>query len=107
MSENNLLLLRDKPQRPQREHNCKVAGDVRAGLMRQRSHRLGSQYGGYDSSTVQDVMLGAVEKRFGNQLPSTSIQWLTDNGSAYVAHETRSFAKELNLEPCTTAVSSP
>ncbi|MBW0647268.1 IS3 family transposase, partial [Escherichia coli] len=35
------------------------------------------------------------------------IQWLTDNGSAYTAHETRQFARELNLEPCTTAVSSP
>lgn len=29
--------------------------------------------GGYDSSTVQDVMLGAVEKRFGNQLPERAI----------------------------------
>lgn len=63
--------------------------------------------GGYDSSAVLDVMLGAVEKRFGNQLPEKSIQWQTENGSAYVAHETRWFAKELNLEPCTTAVSSP
>ena len=35
------------------------------------------------------------------------MQWLTDNGSAYTAHETRRFARELNLEPCTTAVSSP
>lgn len=25
--------------------------------------------GGYDSETVQDVMLGAVERRFGNSLP--------------------------------------
>ncbi|KXR28552.1 transposase [Escherichia coli] len=32
---------------------------------------------------------------------------MTDNGSAYTAHETRQFARELNLEPCTTAVSSP
>lgn len=29
------------------------------------------------------------------------------NGSAYTAHETRRFVKALNLEPCTTAVSSP
>ncbi|MDV1059540.1 IS3 family transposase, partial [Klebsiella pneumoniae subsp. pneumoniae] len=63
--------------------------------------------GGYDSSTVQDVMLRSVEKRFGDRLPDTAVQWLTDNGSAYTAHETRRFAKELNLEPCTTAVSSP
>ncbi|MEN6733302.1 IS3 family transposase [Klebsiella pneumoniae] len=63
--------------------------------------------GGYDSSTVQDVMLRSVEKRFGDRLLETPVQWLTDNGSAYTAHETRRFAKELNLEPCTTAVSSP
>ncbi|MCP6547955.1 integrase core domain-containing protein, partial [Klebsiella pneumoniae] len=28
-------------------------------------------------------------------------------GSAYTAHEARRFAEELNLEPCTTAVSRP
>ncbi|ESU75914.1 Transposase (plasmid) [Shigella dysenteriae WRSd3] len=32
---------------------------------------------------------------------------MADNGSAYTAHETRQFARELNLESCTTAVSSP
>lgn len=52
-------------------------------------------------------MLGAIEKRFGDKVPEQSIQWLTDNGSAYRAHETRQFARELNLEPCTTAISSP
>ncbi|EPN0265605.1 IS3-like element ISEc48 family transposase, partial [Escherichia coli] len=63
--------------------------------------------GGYDKATVQDVMLGAIEKRFGDKVPEQSIQWLTDNGSAYRAHETRQFARELNLKPCTTAISSP
>ncbi|UAN24699.1 DDE-type integrase/transposase/recombinase (plasmid) [Enterobacter sp. JBIWA003] len=48
-----------------------------------------------------------MEKRFGDRLPDTPVQWLTDNGSAYTAHETRRFARELNLEPCTTVVSSP
>ncbi|VUT23271.1 hypothetical protein SB6421_02639 [Klebsiella huaxiensis] len=52
-------------------------------------------------------MLRSVEKRFGDRLPATPVQWLTDNGSEYTAHETRRFARELNLEPCTTAVSSP
>ena len=63
--------------------------------------------GGYDSLTVQDVILRSMEKRFGERLSATPIQWLTDNGSAYTAHEKRRFAKELNLEPCATAVSSP
>ena len=51
-------------------------------------------------------MSGAIEKRFGDR-PERPIQWLTDNGSAYTAHETQQFARELNPEPCTTAVSSP
>lgn len=63
--------------------------------------------GGYDKETGQDVMLGAVEKRFGQQLPSKPLEWLTDNGSAYRAHETRAFARMLGLDPCTTAVRSP
>ncbi len=62
--------------------------------------------GGYGKATVQDVMSGAIEKRFGDR-PGWPIQWLTDNGSAYTTHETRQFARELNLELCTTAVSSP
>ncbi|MEY1637883.1 IS3 family transposase [Morganella morganii] len=63
--------------------------------------------GGYDKETVQDVMLGAIEKRFGRRLPTEPLEWLTDNGSAYRAHETRAFARLLGLEPCTTAVRSP
>ncbi|SPY78225.1 insertion element IS2 transposase InsD [Providencia rustigianii] len=63
--------------------------------------------GGFDSETVQDVMLGAVEHRFGNELPSKSVEWLTDNGSAYRAHETRRFAKQVGLSPRHTAVRSP
>ncbi|MEJ9603091.1 DDE-type integrase/transposase/recombinase, partial [Escherichia coli] len=39
--------------------------------------------GGFDSETVQDVMLGAVERRFGNELPASPVEWLTDNGSCY------------------------
>uniref|UniRef100_UPI002FF074CE integrase core domain-containing protein n=1 Tax=Escherichia marmotae TaxID=1499973 RepID=UPI002FF074CE len=46
-------------------------------------------------ATVQDVMLGAIEKRFGDKVPEQSIQWLTDNGSAYRAHETRQFVKTM------------
>ncbi len=63
--------------------------------------------GGFDSDTVQDVMLGAVERRFGHRLPPAPIEWLTDNGSAYRAHDTRRFARLLGLEPKRTAVRSP
>ncbi|EEZ7026793.1 IS3 family transposase [Escherichia coli] len=63
--------------------------------------------GGFDSETVQDVMLGAVERRFGNELPTSPVEWLTDNGSCYRANETRQFARMLGLEPKNTAVRSP
>lgn len=63
--------------------------------------------GGYDSKTVQEVMLGAVERRFGSSLPSSPVEWLTDNGSAYRSHQTRQFARMVGLEPKHTAVRSP
>ncbi|MBE8068426.1 IS3 family transposase, partial [Escherichia coli] len=63
--------------------------------------------GGFDSETVQDVMLGAVERRFGNELPASPVEWLTDNGSCYRANETRQFARMLGPEPKNTAVRSP
>ncbi|WP_187415577.1 IS3 family transposase [Escherichia coli] len=63
--------------------------------------------GGFDSETVQDVMLGAVERRFGNELPASPVEWLTDNGSCYRANETRQFARMLGLEPKNTAVRTP
>ncbi|WP_262188392.1 IS3 family transposase [Escherichia coli] len=67
----------------------------------------GGTTGGFDSETVQDVMLGAVERRFGSELPASPVEWLTDNGSCYRANETRQFARMLGLEPKNTAVRSP
>ncbi|MFT3523299.1 DDE-type integrase/transposase/recombinase, partial [Klebsiella pneumoniae] len=62
--------------------------------------------GGYDSETVQDVMLVAVERRFGNSLPASPVEWLTDNGAAYRSHQTRQFARIVGLETEHTAVRS-
>jgi len=63
---------------------------------------------GIDAGLVGDLMMHAVEKRFGsNGKPSKTIEWLTDNGSCYTAAETRSFSKELGLKPVTTPVTSP
>ena len=64
--------------------------------------------GGIGGEEVRDLMVAAVEHRFGrvNRLPQT-IEWLTDNGSGYVATETRRFAREIGLEPRTTPVESP
>ncbi|WP_153003800.1 IS3 family transposase, partial [Aureimonas ureilytica] len=63
---------------------------------------------GIKGEDVQDLMLLAVEARFGrvNRLPQT-IEWLTDNGSGYIASETRRLARDIGLEPRTTPVQSP
>ena len=63
--------------------------------------------GGYTGNDVRDVMLAAVEQRFGAELPDQPVEWLSDNGSAYIAFETRTFAKDLHLRPLNTPVSSP
>ena len=57
---------------------------------------------------VRDLMLAAVGHRFGrvDRLPVT-IEWLSDNGSCYTAGNTRSFARDIGLEPRTTPIESP
>jgi putative transposase len=64
---------------------------------------------GIDAVLVGDLMMQAVENRFGaNAATQKPIEWLTDNGSFYTAAETRSFAKLLGLKPITTTpVTSP
>lgn len=63
--------------------------------------------GGHSGDVVRDVMLAAVEQRFGTTQAAQPVQWLSDNGSAYIDHRTRSFARELGLEPLNTPVRSP
>ena len=63
---------------------------------------------GIKGEDVQDLMIAAVESRFGrvNRLPET-IEWLSDNGSGYIAYETKKLAREIGLEPRFTPVRSP
>jgi putative transposase len=63
---------------------------------------------GIKGEDVRDLMVASVESRFGqiNRLPRT-IEWLSDNGSGYIAKETRAFARDLGFEPLTTPVTSP
>lgn len=63
---------------------------------------------GIKGEDVRDLIITAVESRFGhvNRLPDT-IEWLSDNGSGYIAHETRAMARDIGLEPRTTPVRSP
>ena len=62
---------------------------------------------GIDGSQVRDMMLEAIEARFGTIRAPHPVEWLSDNGSPYTAKETRDFASQLNLVPCFTPVASP
>lgn len=64
--------------------------------------------GGINSSDIRDLMVESVERRFGlvNKLPKP-IEWLSDNGSPYIAGETRALARHIGLVPCTTPIESP
>ncbi|REG59310.1 integrase-like protein [Paraburkholderia sp. BL6669N2] len=64
--------------------------------------------GGYTGDMVRDVMLQAVENRFDGALKADNeIEWLSDNGSCYIAEETLTFSKNVGLKPITTPVRSP
>jgi transposase InsO family protein len=60
---------------------------------------------GISGDMIRDLMAEAIEVRFGfvDELPHR-IEWLSDNGSAYTAHETRAFATMMGLEVRTTPV---
>jgi putative transposase len=63
--------------------------------------------GGITGAMVRDLMVEVVEARFGAAPPAQPIERLTDNGSPYITRDTRSFAREIGLEPLTTAIQSP
>ena len=65
---------------------------------------------GLPGEPVREMLIEAVEKRFGavKSIPADrQLEFLTDNGGAYIAHETRAIARSLGLKPVTTPVCSP
>jgi len=62
--------------------------------------------GGITGDMVRDLMIEAMETRFVAATPVQPIEWLTNNGSPYIARDTRSFARAIGLEPLTTAIAS-
>ncbi|WP_143535068.1 IS3 family transposase [Roseivivax jejudonensis] len=62
---------------------------------------------GISGSDIRDMMLEAVEARFGGYRAPHPVEMLSDNGSPYTAHDTRIFARQLGLKPCFTPVRSP
>ena len=62
---------------------------------------------GISGSMVRDLMLEAVELRFGVTKTPHAVEWLSDNGSAFTAKPTLDFAAALGLVSCLTPVQSP
>jgi len=65
---------------------------------------------GLPGEPVREMLIEAVEKRFGavEAIPSHHwLEFLSDNGSAYISSQTRSIARQLGLKPINTPVCSP
>jgi transposase InsO family protein len=56
---------------------------------------------------IWDLMLEAIEKRFGATVTPHPVQWLSDNGSCYRSKDTLEFADRLGLVSYATPVRSP
>ena len=56
---------------------------------------------------VRDLMIACVERRFGASRTPYPVEWLSDNGSAYIAKDTLDTATTLGLPLCFTPVRSP
>ncbi|WP_141589350.1 IS3 family transposase [Myxococcus sp. AB056] len=61
------------------------------------------------SLTIQDLMAETVDARFGPGIIRVPhpVEWLSDNGPVYTAHDTREFGRSLGLLMCTTPAYSP
>ena len=120
-----LLQRRPMPSQVQRRHDGKVAvprsnrrwcsdgfgfrcenGEpLRVTFALDRCDREAMSWAATTGGHSGDVMLAAVENRFGDALKAPEqIEWLTDNGSGYIAERTRTFATELGLKPPPTRV---
>lgn len=65
---------------------------------------------GLPGEPVREMLIEAVEQRFGciEAIPDGHVlEFLSDNGGAYIAADTRSVARQLGLKPINTPVCSP
>jgi transposase InsO family protein len=62
---------------------------------------------GISGEMVRDLMIAAVERRFGTAKAPHRVEWLSDNGSAYIAKPTAETAAALGLTLLFTPVRSP
>ena len=132
MQRQNLLLARQYTERSNRAHNGKVVtlrsnlrwcsdgfeftcwnGDIVRGAFIIDAHDreiiawCAVTNAGIAGSDVRDLMVAAVEARFDGHRAPHQIEMLSDNGSPYIARDTRIFARQLGLKPCFTPVKSP
>lgn len=132
MQANNLLLARRYTVRPDRAHDGKVVtprsnlrwcsdgfeftcwnGEViRAAFIIDAHDReiitwRAVANAGISGSDIRDMMLEAVEARFGGLRAPQPVEMLSDNGSPHIARDTRIFAHQLGLKSCFTPVKSP
>jgi putative transposase len=120
MKANSLLLARKYTERPEHAHDGKVIvmrsnlrwcsdgfeftcwnGDIVRGAFiidacdREVIAWRAVVNAGISGSDVRDMMLEAVEKRFGTFRAPAPVEMLSDNGAPYTAKETRIFARQL------------
>ena len=132
MQAHNLLLARRYTERPEHIHDGKVImmrsnlrwcsdgfefscwnGDVVRGAFIIDAHDReiiawrAVVNAGICGSDIRDIMLEAVESRFGTLRAPSVIEMLTDNGSPYIARDTQIFARQIGLKPCFTPIKSP
>jgi len=132
MKANNLLLARKYTERPEHVHDGKVIvmrsnlrwcsdgfeftcwnGEIVRGAFIIDAHDREIiawrtvVNAGISGSDIRDIMLEAVERRFGDHRAPSIIEMLSDNGSPYIAKDTQIFARQLGLKPCFTPVQSP
>ena len=62
---------------------------------------------GISGEMVRDLMVACVERQFGISKAAHPVEWLSDNGSAYIAKDTLDTATALGLKLCFTPVRSP
>ena len=132
MKRHNLLLAKHTAQRPSRPHDGKVVtlhsntrwcsdgyefrcwnGDILRGAFlidtadREIMAHVATVNAGINGSDVRDMLLVAVERRFGTHQAPHRIEVLTDNGSPYRAKLTKQFVTQLGMASCFTPVASP
>jgi transposase InsO family protein len=72
-----------------------------------RRFRGSRRLGNLDGTDIRDLMAQSVEARFGRGECPAPIEWLSDNGPIYTAHDTRKFGAACGFRVRNTPAYSP